>query len=172
MKQTKIEKLFAKASREQLKHCMQAFAGESQANLLMFAERANVRQGLRQTWLANCLLQAGVCTGNRELAFRDEAWRRYGGIREVQTPVGRIDLLLTLPSGIMQITSCQALLEAKYADEWKSALGQALAYGHYYPKYKLGLALIGDIRRETKLICESHDVSVLALAEDGELKLI
>lgn len=55
---------------------------------------------------------------------------RMGGECEVKTPAGFIDVLTPTK-----------LYEVKEASGWKGALGQALAYGRYYPNHKLRLYL-------------------------------
>lgn len=47
------------------------------------------------------------------------------GLLEVVTPVGKIDILTDT-----------LLIEIKKAKDWKSAVGQLLMYGHYYPKHQ------------------------------------
>ena len=48
-----------------------------------------------------------------------------GGLTEVYTPVGRIDILTD-----------SELIEIKWANNWKEGVGQLLTYSHYYPQHK------------------------------------
>jgi len=57
---------------------------------------------------------------------------QLGGKLEVSTPVGRIDLLTQ-----------RQILEVKEVSLWKSALGQILAYGNYYPHHGKRIHLFG-----------------------------
>ena len=37
-----------------------------------------------------------------------------------------------------------AIVEVKYVKKWKSALGQIMAYGHYYPRHQKQIHLFGE----------------------------
>jgi len=71
--------------------------------------------------------------------YRDRLAKELNGRTEVNTPVGRIDIL----------TKTQ-IIEVKRVSGWKAAKGQVKAYGHYYPKHKLRIHLFGEMT-ETKL---------------------
>jgi hypothetical protein len=57
---------------------------------------------------------------------------QLGGLREVQTPAGRIDLLTETE-----------VLEVKNVRAWKAAMGQVLAYSGFYPEHRKRLHLFG-----------------------------
>lgn len=69
---------------------------------------------------------------NSEKRVRDKLWRQEGGEREVITPAGNIDLL----------TSTE-IIEVKSIKGWKSAIGQILVYGKYYPSHQKRIHLFG-----------------------------
>ena len=66
-----------------------------------------------------------------------------GGQTEVLTPVGKIDLLTSLE-----------IIEIKKIPDWKYALGQILAYGHYYPSHQKVICLFGHSHTTYKEIIE------------------
>jgi hypothetical protein len=67
-----------------------------------------------------------------EAGVRDLIAKQLNGRIEVTTPVGRIDVLTDT-----------LLIEVKNACHWKSALGQVIAYGMYYPDHKKVIWLFG-----------------------------
>lgn len=80
--------------------------------------------------------------------------RKLGGKTEVTTPDGgRIDIL----------TSTE-IIEVKQAKGWRSALGQVVSYGHFYPKYNKRIHLFGDKSNidcaMVERICKAQNVSV------------
>lgn len=70
---------------------------------------------------------------------------RVNGICEVICPAGKIDILTLLE-----------IIEVKKVDVWKSALGQILVYGHYYPSHQKRIHLIGVAHSATKEMIELH----------------
>jgi hypothetical protein len=68
-----------------------------------------------------------------EKQIRDRLQQQLGGLVEVATPVGRIDLLTNTE-----------IIEVKHVSDWKSALGQILAYGAYYPEHQKRIHLFGE----------------------------
>lgn len=64
-----------------------------------------------------------------------EVVARYSGRTEVVTPVGRIDILTPT-----------LIIEVKRIKQWKSALGQVLAYHHFYPNHQPHLILFGKVK--------------------------
>lgn len=78
---------------------------------------------------------------------------RLGGETEVVTPVGRIDIL----------TSTE-IIEIKSAHLWKSALGQVLAYGYYFPSHRKRIHLYGSMHSSSKVdakaICQEYGVTI------------
>lgn len=69
--------------------------------------------------------------------------RQLGGKLEVSTPVGRIDLLTQ-----------RQVIEVKEVSFWKSALGQVLAYGDYYPHHGKRIHLFGGCDSSSRAIIE------------------
>lgn len=81
--------------------------------------------------------------------------RVYGGEIEVQTPAGFIDLM-----------NDNTIIEIKRADKWKSAIGQVLSYGIFYPHKKLKIVLFGDINYDAKTVeyvCRKYNIDVCYL---------
>ncbi|MBE9019991.1 hypothetical protein IQ272_28455, partial [Chroococcidiopsidales cyanobacterium LEGE 13417] len=65
--------------------------------------------------------------------IRDRLHAQLGGLVEVVTPAGRIDLL----------TDTQ-IIEIKSIQDWKAALGQTLAYSGFYPEHQKRIHLFGS----------------------------
>lgn len=84
-----------------------------------------------------------------QLALAEE----LSGETEVVTPVGEIDIL-----------TVTEIIEVKPAKHWKSALGQILAYGHFYPSHQKRIHLIGCVHSQVKKnledICANYQVVV------------
>lgn len=74
-----------------------------------------------------------------EAWYRDHLVQELEGEKEVQTPVGRIDILTKTE-----------LIELKNVKNWKSAIGQVKSYGKFYPKHRLRIHLFGEMT-ESKL---------------------
>ncbi|MGL5925123.1 hypothetical protein [Chroococcidiopsis sp.] len=70
-----------------------------------------------------------------EQQIRDYLHAQLGGLVEVATPSGRIDLLTKTE-----------IIEVKRINEWKSALGQILIYSAFYPQHQKRLHLFGTAR--------------------------
>jgi len=74
---------------------------------------------------------------------------------EVETPVGRIDLLTS-----------NKIIEIKTASNWKNAIGQILCYGVFFPSHERWLYLFsheelrGDIKEYMKTICLNHEIKI------------
>ncbi len=68
-----------------------------------------------------------------EKMIRDRLMSVIGGQPEVSTPVGRIDLLTDTET-----------IEVKYVADWKSAMGQVLAYASFYPYHTKRIHLFGE----------------------------
>ena len=67
----------------------------------------------------------------KEYSHQEVAMRKFGGQREVPIKgCGRIDLI-----------NSHTIYEVKCVPQWKSALGQVLAYAHYYPNHKRAIVL-------------------------------
>ena len=67
------------------------------------------------------------------------------GIQEVITPVGRIDILTETE-----------LIEVKEFKDWKSAIGQVLVYGEYYPQHKKRIHFFGNTNKSYYDIIKKH----------------
>lgn len=67
-----------------------------------------------------------------EKAVRDRLHSQLNGLIEVGTLAGRIDLLTNTE-----------IIEVKHVSEWKSAMGQVLAYSSFYPKHSKRIHLWG-----------------------------
>jgi len=94
------------------------------------------------------------CKHNKsEAKVRDRLASSINGKTEIVTPVGNIDVL----------TSTQ-IIEIKDAKSWKCALGQVIAYGHYYPSHKKRIHLFNKEYSQSKSIiediCKKQDVIV------------
>lgn len=89
--------------------------------------------------------------GLREKDITDQLQALIGGIREVETPHGFIDLL-----------TLEELVEVKIAREWKHALGQVLVYGLEYPEHGKRIHLYGHCTDPDIVTsaCEALGVSV------------
>ncbi len=89
-----------------------------------------------------------------ESYYRDKLAKKLGGETEVKTPDGgRIDIL----------TSSE-IIEVKHVKFWRSALGQVISYGYFYPKHQKRIHLFGDKFsvdfRAVENICRARGVRV------------
>ena len=89
-----------------------------------------------------------------EFQIRERLKSQLGGLSEVKTPAGRIDLLTETE-----------IIEVKRIGEWKSALGQILVYSGFYPEHKRRLHLFGRESDQKQIAtiansCLAFDVSV------------
>ena len=78
---------------------------------------------------------------------------KLGGNIEVDTKIGRIDLLTN-----------DSLIEIKTYKDWKCALGQLLAYSIFYPQKKLYMYLFDVKNNDTKLInkiCNKNNINLM-----------
>ncbi|MCU0570083.1 MAG: hypothetical protein MUF49_26355 [Oculatellaceae cyanobacterium Prado106] len=75
------------------------------------------------------------------------------GVMNVVTPAGLIDILTDTH-----------LIEVKEYKNWKSAIGQTIAYGFYFPKHKKQIHLFGDIGTinldVVRTVCASIDIEI------------
>lgn len=91
-------------------------------------------------------------TTSIESRVRDNLQSKLGGLTEVSTPSGRIDLLTETE-----------IIEVKNIKDWKSALGQILIYSAFYPNHKKRIHLFGeniDNLPDIELSCIPFNVSV------------
>ncbi|WP_193197961.1 hypothetical protein [Nostoc sp. MG11] len=72
---------------------------------------------------------------------------------EVNTPVEKIDILTD-----------KEIIEVKRVSGWKSAVGQILIYGHYYPNHQKRIHLFGkcspNIKQLIQLHCDQFNIQV------------
>ena len=86
-----------------------------------------------------------------EKIIRDRLMSVIGGQPEVNTPVGRIDLLTD-----------SEIIEVKHVADWKSAMGQVLAYASFYPQHTKRIHLFGEEAPATDAIaiCSQLGITV------------
>lgn len=75
-----------------------------------------------------------------EKKIRNRLHSQLGGLTEVMTPVGRIDLLTE-----------SEIIEVKQIPDWKGALGQVLVYSAFYPEHQKRIHLFGSQTELEKL---------------------
>jgi hypothetical protein len=93
---------------------------------------------------------------NLEVEIANSLHKRLGGLTEVSTSAGRIDLLTD-----------DEIVEVKRINDWKAALGQILVYSAFYPEHRKRIHLFGKCSELTKLpdieaACLAFDVNVTA----------
>ncbi len=89
-----------------------------------------------------------------EAWYRDKLANELKGKVEVQTPVGRIDILTS-----------REVIEVKNVKRWLHAKGQVKGYGHYYPEHKLRIHLFGAMTEsKLKTIKEHCEAEGIALS--------
>ena len=83
--------------------------------------------------------------------------------KEVQTEVGRIDLLTK-----------EFIFEFKQIKKWKEGLGQLLVYSHYYPECAKVLYLVGAATESYKALIDEHckRLGVIAQVSDVDVSLL
>ena len=91
-----------------------------------------------------------------EAEVRNRLHQKLGGLIEVTTPSGRIDLLTDIE-----------IIEVKRVADWKGALGQILVYSAFYPEHQKRIHLFGRRDELTKIAgievaCLNFDVVVTA----------
>jgi DNA-binding transcriptional regulator YhcF (GntR family) len=92
-----------------------------------------------------------------EQKVRDRLQRVLGGLTEVATPLGRVDLLTDTE-----------IIEVKCLEDWKSALGQILVYASFYPEHQKRIHLFGQINplKEIEIHRTCEELGVLATFEE------
>lgn len=90
---------------------------------------------------------------SKESWYRDRLAEKTGGKTEVRTPAGNIDVLTE-----------SEIIEVKTARQWKVALGQVIAYGHFYPDLGKRIHFIGEPSDIAVKVCQS--VGVVLTWED------
>ena len=91
-----------------------------------------------------------------EARIRGRLKTQLGGLAEVSTSAGRIDLLTN-----------DEIIEVKRINDWKAALGQILVYSAFYPEHRKRIHLFGRHSELIKLpdieaACFAFDVTVTA----------
>jgi hypothetical protein len=66
---------------------------------------------------------------------------QVGGVPEVTTPAGRIDLLTETE-----------IIEIKRVSDWKAGLGQLLVYSGFFPEHRKRLHLFGSTQDEKQIL--------------------
>ena len=88
-----------------------------------------------------------------EKQVRDRLQSQLGGLTEVVTPAGLSDLLTQTE-----------IIEVKHLSEWKSAMGQILAYSGFYPEHRKRIHLFGKndeaVIATAMAICLELDITV------------
>lgn len=87
-------------------------------------DRATVSRALKALGQKGYISWQPSSNDNIEQQVRDRLQSQLGGLIEVATPAGRIDLLTKTE-----------IIEVKHFSKWKSALGQVLAYSGFYPEH-------------------------------------
>lgn len=81
-----------------------------------------------------------------EKAVRDRLQSQIGGLAEVVTPAGKIDVL-----------TATEIVDVKAFRDWKAALGQVLVYSAFYPKHQ----------KRIHLFCSKHEFKKLSDIESA-----
>lgn len=87
---------------------------------------------------------------NLELEFSRKLAKRIGGKTEYANPAGRIDVLTD-----------RFVIEVKFAENWKHAIGQVLVYSFYFPEHAPLICLIGDTEdyvETAEMHCDRHGI--------------
>lgn len=107
------------------------------------------------------LAEVGLCESPNRIEYtytekvvRDRLHQQLGGLKEVFTSVGKIDLL----------TNAE-IIEVKAFKDWKAALGQILVYSAFHPEHQKRIHLFGTAVELAKLAdiqaaCTGFDVLV------------
>lgn len=96
------------------------------------------------------IVEAILSPSNSELFYGGLLFTKPLWKREVIVPVGRIDGL-----NIRE----KIIVELKFLNGWKSALGQILSYGYYYPTYTKYLYLLYSVNPTNSLRTNIIDIS-------------
>lgn len=90
-----------------------------------------------------------------EKQYRDYLLTIYPGKTEVNTESGRIDILTE-----------HELIEVKFLQQWKNAIGQLVSYGSYYPTHQKILVTFGNAfidKKTIKQVCNTNNIKYLHL---------
>lgn len=95
-------------------------------------DRATVNRALKLLGQKGYIDWQPATKDNIEQQVRDRLHSQLNGLIEVGTLAGRIDLLTDTE-----------IIEVKHVSEWKSAMGQVLAYSGFYPEHSKRVHLWG-----------------------------
>lgn len=147
---------------------------ESELSLL-FENTKSWRKGIRGAEIIAILLFVHrnlKGKAQNELYWRNLIWKKYGGNKEVPTPLGSIDLLTT-------INNQSYILEFKYKGGFKQALGQILCYHIYFPRLLPGIVLLSSknqanntIPVDFQTICNNNSIKLLNINNQEELEFV
>lgn len=147
---------------------------ESELSLL-FKNTKDWRKGVRGAEIIAILLfvhRGFKGKTQNELYWRNLIWKKYGGNKEVPTPLGSIDLITT-------INNQSYVLEFKYKEGFKQALGQILCYHIYYPRLLPGIVLLSSkyqadnsIPVDFQIICRNNNIKLLNINNQEELEFV
>lgn len=104
------------------------------------------------------ILELSINKGKgREREIQVKLAKELNAKMEVETPVGRIDLL-----------NKDSIIEIKRFSQWKDALGQILSYGMFYPLKKKVIYLFGDKNvniniDDIKKIYSKYDIELILI---------
>lgn len=90
---------------------------------------------------------------NREYNIQKDLKKRMKAKSEVETEVGKIDLLTD-----------NEMVEIKDYDNWKAGIGQLISYSFYYPNHSLVLCLFNVDKKRTshiKKICQRNHIELM-----------
>jgi len=96
-------------------------------------------------WLSLPNKDSAKLKGVEEHRIRNRLHRELGGNVEVDTPAGKIDLLT--PSEV---------IEVKALKSWKTAIGQVIVYGRYYPHHQKRIHLFGKAGYSVLEVIDEH----------------
>lgn len=92
---------------------------------------------------------------SEEKIVRDHLMSFIGGQPEVSTPVGRIDLLTNTE-----------IIEVKRVADWKSAMGQVLAYANFYPEHTKRIHLFGLVAPSADALAICSQMGIVVTIEE------
>lgn len=90
-------------------------------------------------------LRRNVKPNQTENNVRNKLQEQIGGVKEVITSAGNIDLLTS-----------HSIIEVKHIKSWKHALGQILVYSKYYPSHTKRIHLFGNTTTEYRNLVNDH----------------
>jgi hypothetical protein len=136
-----------------INHTNFVYLNESQSKLVLSLSRKGISAegvddlcSIGWAWARDCKHRAhGDRSRAREADYSNAIAIEEQGKREVPTLAGNIDVL----------TSGQ-VIEVKSVKQWKSAVGQVLVYGYYYPSHQKRVHLYGEAQESFLSMVEGH----------------